>query len=117
MLRREPSLSDKPARDDERRLLRAGAKIARVPRMRFFVTGATGFIGTHLCRALVAEGHSVVALVRNPKKASDLPAQVERFEGDLSTFEDPNRALPACDVFVHMAAVIAARKADDYEAI
>jgi nucleoside-diphosphate-sugar epimerase len=85
--------------------------------MKAFVTGATGFIGAHLCRKLVADGHSVVALVRNPKKASDLPREVERVEGDLSLFEDPKCVLPACDVFIHMAAVIAARKADDYNAI
>ena len=42
--------------------------------MRIFVTGATGFIGAHLCRALVGGGHQIVALVRDPKKAaSELP--------------------------------------------
>ena len=38
--------------------------------MRVFVTGATGFIGQHLVHRLVTEGHSVVALVRNPALAS-----------------------------------------------
>ena len=33
--------------------------------MRIFVTGATGFIGAHLCRALVGAGHEIVALVRD----------------------------------------------------
>ncbi|MCP5113000.1 MAG: NAD-dependent epimerase/dehydratase family protein, partial [bacterium] len=31
---------------------------------RISVTGATGFVGGHLCRRLVAEGHRVKALVR-----------------------------------------------------
>lgn len=34
--------------------------------MRFLVTGATGFIGTHLVKRLVSEAHAVTALVRTP---------------------------------------------------
>lgn len=37
--------------------------------MRIFITGATGFIGTHLCRRLEAEGHTVVAWVRSVERA------------------------------------------------
>jgi len=37
--------------------------------MRIFITGATGFIGTHLCRRLEAEGHTVVAWVRSASRA------------------------------------------------
>jgi dTDP-6-deoxy-L-talose 4-dehydrogenase (NAD+) len=34
--------------------------------MRVLVTGATGFIGKHLCTDLVSSGHEVLALCRNP---------------------------------------------------
>jgi len=85
--------------------------------MKIFVTGATGFIGAHLSRRLVAEGHSVVALVRNPKKVAELPPEVERFAGDLSTFDDPSCVLPACDLVIHMAGVVTARNAADYELV
>lgn len=37
--------------------------------MRILVTGATGFIGRHLCPALAQDGHTVVALSRNPSGA------------------------------------------------
>lgn len=37
--------------------------------MKYFVTGATGFIGGKLARRLVAEGHNLHALVRDLEKA------------------------------------------------
>ncbi|MGH2735627.1 MAG: NAD(P)H-binding protein, partial [Actinomycetota bacterium] len=40
--------------------------------MRAFVTGATGFIGGRLARALRARGDDVVALVRSPERAREL---------------------------------------------
>jgi nucleoside-diphosphate-sugar epimerase len=85
--------------------------------MRYLITGATGFVGVHLCRALVSEGHSVVALVRNPAKAKALPAEVETLAGDLGLFAEPDAVLPAVDVVVHLAGVVAAPTADVYEQI
>jgi nucleoside-diphosphate-sugar epimerase len=86
--------------------------------MRVFVTGATGFIGAHLCKRLVENGHQVVALVRDPKKAAkELPANVEAFAGDLSVFERRDLVLPACDIVIHLAGVVAAKSVEEYDAI
>jgi dihydroflavonol-4-reductase len=85
--------------------------------MRFFVTGATGFIGRHLCRALAARGHEVVAMARSAAKTGVLPKGVEIHRGDLSSFADPSLALPACDVVVHLAGVVAADALEEYEAV
>jgi nucleoside-diphosphate-sugar epimerase len=81
------------------------------------VTGATGFIGGHLCQRLVREGHAVVALVRSAKRAAGLPAQVERLEGDLAMFERAELELPACDVVIHLAGVVAAKNAREYDRV
>jgi nucleoside-diphosphate-sugar epimerase len=86
---------------------------------RVFVTGATGFIGAHLCRALVARGDEVIALVRDPKKAAaELPATgIETVRGDLSIFDRADLELPPFDVVVHLAGVVAARSPEEYEAV
>ena len=84
--------------------------------MKLLVTGATGFIGTHLVHRLVRDGHTVVALVRDHAKARELPAtNVEILAGDLSLFENPRTVLPACDAVIHLAGVVAADRLADYE--
>jgi nucleoside-diphosphate-sugar epimerase len=85
--------------------------------MRILVTGATGFIGRHLCDRLVARGDEVVALVRWPETEAPLPASVKVLAGDLSVFADPAMILPPCDVVIHLAGVVTAERLSDYEAV
>ena len=40
--------------------------------MKYFLTGATGFIGGRVARQLVEAGHQAVAIVRDPARAGDL---------------------------------------------
>ncbi len=84
--------------------------------MRVLVTGATGFIGRHLCRRLLEQGDQVVALVR-PGSESAAPSGVEVFSGDLSLFADSRTVLPSCDVVIHLAGVVAAKKAREYQEV
>lgn len=85
--------------------------------MRFFVTGATGFIGRHLCRELTARGHGVVAMARSSTKLDLLPKNTEVFRADLAAFADPGLVLPASDIVVHLAGIVAADKLEDYDAV
>jgi dihydroflavonol-4-reductase len=85
--------------------------------VRFFVTGATGFIGHHLCHALCEAGHEVTALVRSPEKARALPPAARLYEGDLSIFAQPGTELPRADVVVHLAGIVAAPTPDVYDVI
>ncbi|WP_435334508.1 NAD(P)H-binding protein [Haloarchaeobius sp. TZWWS8] len=59
--------------------------------MRVLVTGATGFVGSHLVPALVEAGHDVVALVRDATRY-DGPEAVTVVQGDLL---DPGTLPPA----------------------
>ena len=53
--------------------------------MKYFITGATGFIGGKLARRLVKEGHTINALVRDPAKATDLKELgINVFKGDIT---------------------------------
>lgn len=54
--------------------------------MQILITGGTGLIGKPLCAALVADGHQVTVLTRNPAKLKELPPgiQVERWDGQSS---------------------------------
>ncbi|HXC52543.1 MAG TPA: NAD-dependent epimerase/dehydratase family protein [Candidatus Limnocylindrales bacterium] len=74
--------------------------------MRAFVTGATGLLGNNLVRALEAAGHQVVALARDPSKASRVLAgcSAEIVVGDMKRVSDFAGALSGCDAVFHTAA-------------
>jgi dihydroflavonol-4-reductase len=77
--------------------------------VRALVTGATGFVGSHLVEALRREGHEVAALVRTPGKAAFLTALgVQQTRGDLSDTGAIARAADRCDVVFHVAGLTAA---------
>jgi dihydroflavonol-4-reductase len=66
------------------------------------VTGATGFIGWHVARALLSSGHSVRALVRPGSGVREL--DVEPTQGDLRDPESLARAVAGCGAVFHLAA-------------
>lgn len=70
-----------------------------------FVTGATGFVGSHVARALVEQGAELRLLVRassEPRNVQDLRA--ERVIGDLCDPTSLERGMAGCDVIFHVAA-------------
>ena len=84
--------------------------------MRVMVTGATGFTGGHLARALKSRGHEVRALVRDPAKAAPLEREgIVPVAGDLTDADAVRRAADRCDVVYHIAAVYReAKHPDEY---
>lgn len=72
--------------------------------MKALVLGATGFIGSHVARALVAEGIDVRVLSRGTGPALALEGlAVERVAGDLNDKVSLEKALRGCDVLFHVA--------------
>jgi nucleoside-diphosphate-sugar epimerase/predicted dehydrogenase len=74
--------------------------------MRTLVTGGTGFIGSHLARALIERSHSVRTFARNPMKARALPAEVDVRLGDLSDPDSLDGIARDIDVVFHLGAAI-----------
>ncbi len=72
--------------------------------MKYFVTGATGFLGGVLVRKLREQGHEVHASVRDPEKAQDLQALgVKLFKGDVTDKESMREAMLGVDGVYHVA--------------
>ncbi|MCW2992149.1 MAG: NAD-dependent epimerase/dehydratase family protein [Solirubrobacterales bacterium] len=69
--------------------------------MRVLVTGATGYVGGQLLPALLAAGHEVRAMARNPAKA-ELPAGVEVVKGDVLSGDGLAEALDGVDVAYYL---------------
>ena len=68
--------------------------------MKVLVTGGTGFVGSHVVRAIQDAGHDVRALVRK----GSVPG-AERAEGDMTDSESLRRAAQGVDAVVHLVAI------------
>ena len=80
--------------------------------MKIAITGATGFVGTHLLDAALGQGHSVQALTRRPQPARD---RVEWIAGDLQDRSALERLVDGADAVIHVAGTINAPNAAGFD--
>lgn len=74
--------------------------------MKIFLTGGTGFIGSHIAKQLRDRGEEVRALVRTPAKGRDLEAiGCEIVPGSLSDEDAIRAGMEGCDAVIHGAAI------------
>jgi dihydroflavonol-4-reductase len=77
--------------------------------MKAFITGGTGFIGSHLVDRLLAEGgHEIRCMVRSTEKWLS-GKEYKRVDADLNDLPEISRALEGVDVVIHSAGVVKAR--------
>ncbi len=70
-----------------------------------FVTGATGFLGSHVARVLAEQGAELRLLVRSTSDLRNLEGlSADRVAGDLRDAASIEKALSGCDVVFHVAA-------------
>jgi dihydroflavonol-4-reductase len=73
--------------------------------LKAFVTGATGFLGSHVARVLAEQGAELRLLVRPTSDLRNLDGlNAERVVGDLRDAGSIEKALSGCDVVFHVAA-------------
>jgi len=73
--------------------------------MKYFVTGATGFIGGRVARELLAADHEVIALVRSKQKGAELANfGATLAEGDITDKESMRAPMSGVDGVYHIAA-------------
>jgi nucleoside-diphosphate-sugar epimerase len=74
--------------------------------MRWAISGGAGFLGLHLARRLLADGHEVRTLDTAPLAEPDLEAAVEELRGDVRDPAACVRLADGADVVVHAAAAL-----------
>ncbi|HEY2363828.1 MAG TPA: hopanoid-associated sugar epimerase [Candidatus Angelobacter sp.] len=73
--------------------------------MKAFITGATGFVGSHVARALAAQGAELRLLVRSTSRLDNIAdLRAETAMGDLRNPESLKKAMAGCEFVFHVAA-------------
>lgn len=85
--------------------------------MKFLVTGATGFIGQHLVRKIIAEKYPVRVLSRpTSQRPADFASEVEWITGDVTEPTTLEAAVRDVDIIFHLAGIIKATSAAAFTA-
>jgi uncharacterized protein YbjT (DUF2867 family) len=87
--------------------------------MRIFLTGATGFVGSHMLPRLLRDGHQLRALVRNRGAlcTKNLPANsLEEVEGGINSSSIAAK-IAGCDAIVNLVGIIYEHGTATFEAI
>jgi nucleoside-diphosphate-sugar epimerase len=82
-----------------------------------FLSGGTGFVGSHVAREFLARGWSVRALVRRPERAGLLPDGVETVRGDVNDAAGYRRHLTGCAAVIHCAGATRGRSLADFRRV
>ncbi len=85
--------------------------------MKYFVTGATGFVGSHLVDKLISEGHEVYSLVRSEKKAKSFNLKGHFILGSLKSegkIEWLDQLPLDIDVVYHIAGIVHSANIQDF---
>jgi nucleoside-diphosphate-sugar epimerase len=89
---------------------------------RALVTGASGFIGSHLVHRLREAGHHPLAMLRETSSRSNIedcrrPEEIEVALAGLDDVEALRRAMEGCDIVFHIAGLTAAYRQEDFDRV
>lgn len=86
---------------------------------RMLLTGASGFVGTHLAERLTGRGHRVVAVSRagRPQGRAEDGHEVRWISADVTDRDQVNGLAEGCDAVVHLAGVRSEASGQSFEAV
>ncbi|MCD6527179.1 MAG: complex I NDUFA9 subunit family protein [Desulfuromonas sp.] len=76
--------------------------------MRIFITGGTGFVGSHLIRYLASNNHQVRCLARSTPTFQPYRTNIEYHSGDITDKASLVASLAGCDAIIHLVGIIRA---------
>ena len=84
--------------------------------MKILVTGASGFVGSHLSERLLKDGHEVFAIVRNPAKMKISHPHLHLIQGDLNdqTSAWQSQLPSTLDAVIHTAGLVHSFRTQDF---
>jgi NADH dehydrogenase len=72
--------------------------------MKIFISGGTGFVGGHVCRALRQRGHELLLLVHRRRGTPE--SSIEYIEGDVARLESFAVEVSGCDAVINLVGII-----------
>src|SRR5947209_3124573 len=87
--------------------------------MKVFLTGATGFVGSHMLRRLLRDGHEVRALVRRTGNLANVPrgtGKLEEVDGDIGSANLAS-LVAGCDAVINLVGIIYEQRSATFEAV
>lgn len=87
--------------------------------MTIFLTGGSGFLGSHVAEQLSTKGRKVRALVRRTSNTKFLEQldNVELFEGAMGDAESLERGIEGCEGVIHAAGLVKAKHPEDFNRV
>jgi NADH dehydrogenase len=86
--------------------------------MKVFLTGASGFVGRNMLKRLLADEHSVRALVRDPEKDKVLAQEnVELVAGDVAEGAGLDQGMRGCEAVIHLVGIIVEKGKNTFERV
>ncbi len=83
--------------------------------MKIFITGISGFLGSHVAETLQQQGHEIFALVRKTSKLNHVNFHFHPIESELPYTENLSTVLAQVDAVIHIAGKVKALSQKEFE--
>lgn len=82
--------------------------------MKVYITGAAGFVGSHLVPILINDGHEITVLYKSYSEKKKIKQKVKIMVGNLASDTSWHKSLKNQEIIIHLAAEIASKSKQDF---